>query len=1047
MRRILILLILISASLKAENVFVKGRVTDGNGAPLAGVVVMLENVKSVGTVTDAQGRYSIAVSDPEARLVFSCIGYREQKLEVGTRTQVNVIMEEEAEEIEEVVVVGYGSMRRSDLTGAVSSIKIDEDNASKSTTLDQMLEGRAAGMQVISNSGAPDAGVTIRIRGISTFTGNTDPLYVVDGVIVNGGSESLSTIGDSSVEETNGLAGINPQDIASIEVLKDASATAIYGSQGSNGVILITTKQADRDRPQVNFNAGTSVHRRMHKLDVLGFNDYVSYLERLNTVGAQRTLSEIYRDPSLHEGLKVYPVDWQDYVMRTSISQRYYLSVSGKPDKYNYMFSLGYNHSEGILKTSSADNLTMRLNLQKELFRKCIIGMKSSFGYTYSNIVSGANSTTLNASSGLLRSMLRARPFVYEDVNDDMADDHDDPELIYGPNRWLKQNKNTSERFRLNPSLYIQWDVKPWLYVKSTFGGEYEVQDRIKTIGARLAPTDGNMVGIGKSSRTWYNWDNIVMFKKRVGKFNGSFTVGESSSGAQYSVQNIRGRNLPQLRALEKDINSALPQYSSFSYGESAWTKMSFFGRAILNYADRYVLTLTHRIDGSSKFQGSNKWSQFPSFAFAWRIAEEPWFNFPAVSNAKLRIGWGQVGSQGIDSYQTRTTFGTGSVGNHYSISGSERAVETTNISNPKLKWETSEQVNAGLDVSLFKGRLTFTVDAYRKDSKDLLQNKYIALSTGFTTIAINDGGIRNEGLELTIDSVPVKFGSFEWSLGGNISFNRNTITSVGESGDSAELYLDRGKKRRVRYFNGSTLQNSGNMNPINIFVEGQPMGQFFGYVVDGIVQEGETGPGFAEGETRGPGYIKYADLNGNGYIDEGDKTIIGNPLPDFTYGFSTSFKWKRLTLKAVFNGLYGAELFNLNNTQEFDVFQSSHNVRKRAVDGAWTPQNKSDKWPAIGCIDGTEDGIFSTRTVEDASYLRLSDLSLSWSVPINRQKIKLVKAIDLSLSCSNVFILTRYSGWSPTNNSFGSNLKRMGIDDATAPIPRSLNFDIKMVF
>lgn len=1048
---IILSLALYSVSLHAQT-NVHGKVTDSEGRPVAGAAVMLKGSASVGVATDIDGQYMLSVPDINtAEFIVSCLGYRDAEVKVAGRLTVDIMIEDDSNLLEEVVVVGYGAMRKSDLTGALTSIKIDEGNAVRSATVDRLLEGKAAGMEVITSSGEPDAGISVRIRGLSTFSGNSEPLYVVDGVIINGISESISTITkayESSVSDrTNGLAGLNPQDIASIEVLKDASATAIYGSQGANGVVLITTRSADKDKPQVNFSMGISVNQRMKKISVCNFEQYVDYLERLDNSESASMLSRIYENPAERSGLKVTPVDWQDYMTRTSISHRYYFSIASKPKSFNYMFSVGYNHNEGILKQSSADNLTIRLNLDKRIGKKLTVGFKSGFGYTFSNLLSGATAgSTLTGAGSILRSMVVTRPFINTSLSE-LEDDPDDDNVRYGPNRWLKESKNSSKRFRITPSLFAQWRIIPSLTFKSTIGGDFRSSLNVKTKSGKLSPTTGNIAGIGKSTSFMYNWDNLLTYRETFGKHKLTATLGQSLSRTSSSVENVQGWFLPNQYAEEMAINFADGDYSSFTYTESGNSLLSFFTRAIYNYDDRYVLTATCRFDGSSRFYGKNKWSTFPSFAFAWRLSDEHWFNVPVISTAKIRFGWGLVGNQAIGNYQTMTTFTTGSVGNHYSESLSATSIYPGNFANPDLKWETTQQFNLGLDLSLWQGRLTMTVDAYSKDTYDLLQNKVVAYSTGFKTIAMNDGSIRNQGIELSIDAVPVSLGYFEWSIGGNIAFNRNKILNVGESGDSGEIYLSPGDKRQVNYFTGEQLQSSGNISPLNIFVEGQPMGLFYGFIVDGIVQENETGPGFNPGETRGPGYIKYADLNGNGYIDDGDKTIIGNPLPLFTYGLNTSISYKFITLSADFYGVYGNDIFNLNSVQEYDVYSTTKNVSSIAVANAWTPENRSNRWPGIGKISSTDDGRFSTRTVEDGSYLKLSNLSLSFSVPINKRKTKFLRGLDLGLSCTNVFIISRYSGWSPTNNSFGSSISRMGVDLSTTPIPRGYNFDVKFLF
>lgn len=1054
MKKLLLVIILSLSCLLAfaQAAGVTGTVKDSDGNPVAGAVVMIENGRG-GVVTDALGRYSISAPSPESVLIFNCLGFKEAKIPIAKRAIVNVVLENEAENLDEVVVVGYGAMRRSDLTGSVTSVRINEDEAAKSSSLDQMLEGRAAGVQVLADNSSPDAGITIRVRGIASFSGNTDPLYVVDGIIVNGASLSITTmsVGSSSnaTESTNGLSGINPQDIASIEILKDASATAIYGSQGSNGVVLITTKSASRDIPVVRYNAGVTVSKATRKIRLLDFDEFVDYLDNYpDNTAANEYLSNIYTDPATRSGLKVTPMDWQDFVMRTGISQRHYLSVFGRPKDTNYFFSIGYYHSEGVLKRTMSDNISGRLNLEKRYGKNIKLTFKTSFGYTKSDMVTGAVSGgNVTSRSSLIRTTMRSKPFMFKSpdaAEEDESQTDSDSELNYGPSRWLKGSSNTSERIRIIPSASFEWRFLPWLTFRSTAGGEVGVQERVKTKAEKISVGNGNLAGIGEDRTVLYNIDNLLIASKKLKKHSVSMTLGQSASRNRYSVESISGWNLPQTSAREKDINNALPQYSQLdSWYRSQSSLMSFFGRGIYNYGDRYVLTATLRFDGSSKFQGSNKWGVFPSLAFAWRIASEPWFKVPVISNAKLRLGWGQVGNQAISNYQTRRTYATSTLGSHFDDSYKDVVLSPSNLANPYLKWETSNQLNAGLDLSLWKGRFTLTMDAYRKDTWDLLQSKNVALSTGVGSMYVNDGSIRNQGLEISIDTVPYKKGTLEWTLGGNISLNRNKIVSVGAGGDSGLLYLDdHSDPVRVNYFYGNTLQTSGDTNPLNIFIEGQPMGLFYGYLTDGIVQTGESGIGFSEGDSQEPGSIKYKDLNGNGYIDVGDRSIIGNPLPKFTYGFNTSLSFKGLTLTLTFSGAYGFDIFNMNNIQDYAT-NYTKNVRREAVVNAWSETNPSNKWPKIGIVDNH----FSDRFVEDGSYLRLSDLSLSYAVPLKKEKVKFLKALNVSASIGNPLVLTRYSGYSPFANSFGANVKRMGVDLNSAPYPLSYNFDLKFTF
>ena len=455
------------------------------------------------------------------------------------------------------------------------------------------------------------------------------------------------------------------------------------------------------------------------------------------------------------------------------------------------------------------------------------------------------------------------------------------------------------------------------------------------------------------------------------------------------------------------------------------------------------MFTGTVRADGSSKFQGANKWACFPSFAFAWRLAEEPWFNVPVISNAKLRLGWGAVGNQKIPNYQTQQTFSNNSYGSHYGdVSNYVVGFYPNNIQNSNLKWESSQQWNAGIDYSMWQGRFTLTLDGYIKDTKDLLQAKVIPASSGYIQVYVNSGSIRNSGVELTVSAVPVNFAGFEWQIGGNISVNRNRIADVGAEGSSGEIYMTESEKRNVKYFTGSSLSSSAT-EPLNLYIEGQPMGLFYGYKVEGVLKEGETAP-FLNDTTRGEGYLKYKDINGDGKFTSADRTIIGNPNPDFTYGFNTSMHYQGLSLRVSFVGSYGADIYNLNNM--YDYYTNSWgNIRKKAFYEAWDKEKNPDgTMPKLGYIKSTEQIMNSSLYIEDGSYLNLKDISLSYEIPL-KKKSKVLKGLSLTASVGNVALWTKYSGWTPKSAS--TKIRRMGVELNSYPEARTYSFDVRLTF
>ena len=1030
---------------------ISGVVTDAQGGPLIGAGVMIEN-SSIGTVTDIEGQYSLTIpadNKQPIQLTVSFLSFKTQTIEVGDKQVYNIVMQDDTEGLEEVVVVGYGAMKRSDLTGSVASVKIDEDNAAQNASLDNLLRGNAAGVQVVSNSAAPDAGVKIVIRGASSFNSNSQPLYVVDGIILN--TETDATLGSNAGqksgadEETNGLIGINPQDIASIEVLKDASATAIYGSQGANGVVLITTKSARKGKPVINFTAGVDISTRYKKKDMLSYSEYTDFLDKIG-IGSD---DEIYQrfTTKVQEGI-YEPIDWQDWTMRTGVNQRYYFSVSGRSDDMNYRLSLGYRDSQGIVKNTGFSNLTVRLNMEMTIGR-LQIGTKTSVSYLKSQLTQGASYGAQDAASSMMRSMITSLPLNYIEENDENGYEIDDPNApLSGPKRWVSDFDNRRTEFRVSPSLYAQIDILPFLKFKSTFGADYRATEQGKFKSSRINTTSEGSVGaIVETDRLNWNWDNLFLFDKKFGHHTISGTLGQSASSYFSSVQSVEGTNIEQWKSKLESLNSA--PYTWLAYSETHSQILSFFARAVYNYFDRYVLTATYRIDGSSKFAGKNKWAQFPSFAFAWRINQEPWFYAPVISSMKLRLGWGMVGNQGIPPYQTIYRYGVDTYPTHNNSSNKVPVTYTQNLPNEGLKWETTTQYNAGLDLSLWHGRLALSADAYYKKTHDLLQRKVLGASAGVTDPYVNMGAIENKGIELTIDAVPVHTKNIEWTVSGNISFNRNKILSIDPSGlSSGYLYLRPGEEAQlVEYFTGATLSNTTVCKDyVNMFIAGQPMGLFYAMPTDGLVEAGKQGIPLESDKTgtRPEGSINYIDTNKDGKISALDRCIVGDPNPDFTYGFNTSLTLYRFKVALDFVGSYGNDIYNLNKMNDANVTNYTQNKLRDAVYDAWTPENPDAKYPALNALSAADLNWASDWFIEDGSYLRLSNVSISYSIPLPKKSF--LRGLNIGISGKNLYVWTKYSGWDPEVNSFGS-VMRKAVDIGSYPGARTYMCDIRFTF
>lgn len=1049
---VLALLSFVALSLAAQNKYrVSGTVKDDKDVPVIGAVVMLENDSKTGTVTDGKGRFTIEFAGTSpTRLVVSSLGYKTVTVETGGRAVLEIVLEEDTSELDEVIVVGYGSMRRSDLTGSVASVKVDEDEAARSTSIDQLIAGKAAGVEVINASGSPDGGVSIRVRGTTSLNGSNEPLYVVDGVILSE-STGASLLSEDETEEVNNLMGLNPQDIESIQILKDASATAIYGAAGANGVVLITTKQAKRDKLTVNVNVGVDVATPYKHIEVMNTKEYLDHMQYLMDYYPTDPATEKYakRYLSQYEEGEVVDVDWQDYVLRNAPRQRYFVAFSGRPKDSSYNVSLGYNSTQGIVKTTRGDQFTARFNVSRNFTKNLTLSAKMNFAYINSNNQQGTNATSISSVSSVITSMLTYRPLRYVDGDDPMDREDYDDEDKSSPALWLKDAKTTRQEYRITPNLNLKYKILDWLTFESSIGGDYRLTERAQWKGATINRASNGACAVVNETMTYrWNWDNNFYFNQSWGRHKLSGTLGMTLGRTGTTLEKAYGDYIKQFVPQIASINSA--DQMKLTYNETFSSNISAFGRVVYNYGDRYVLTATFRTDGSSKFAKQNRFAFFPSAAFAWRINKENWFHFPVVSMLKLRLGWGRVGNSRFPDYQIYSLFDSSTLGDHFTESEYIRGLNQTNIPNPNLKWETTEQYNVGLDLGLWQGRLTISADAYYKMTYDLLQNREIPLSSGFGGMWVNMGNISNRGVELSVDAVPVRTRHFEWSIGGNISLNRNRLESFGIETGTMEMYNADGTSSNVRYSLGSQLGSSVYFlsNPANIAIEGMPVGLLYGYVTDGIVQEGETGiPITQGGEPLEPGRIKYRDLNGNGYLDEYDRTVIGDTNPKFIYGFNTSFRLYGFTLSAVFQGVYGKNILNANLAPLYDQEdQVLHNCLREAYVNAWTKENPSNKFTKVhGGMVNAERAFVTDRYVEDASYLRISSLSLAYDFKFKKRSF--IRNLNVCFSVQNPFVFTKYSGWDPNVSSFGSSMKRIGIDSGSYPSSRIYCVDFKFSF
>ena len=1032
---------------------IKGVVSNTKAEPMAGATVLVKNT-TIGTLTNQDGEYSLVIPQGSgSELEVRFLGYESKTIAFGKSTVINIVMEESAETIDEVVVVGYGTMRKSDITGSLSSVKIDESKASKVNSFDQLLQGHAAGIQVGSTTGAPGASVNIRIRGTSSFNGGSEPLYVVDGVILNSPSQdngkmiSTGQSNNNSDQPTNGLMGISPQDIASIEILKDASATAIYGAMGANGVVLITTKTGSGDRTTVEWSSGIDISSQGKKIPLMNLDQYIAYArDTLTGTRFSTTLKNIFHNPAYPDsGMVVQPVDWQDYIMKTAISQHHRISVSGKSNGTNYLASAGYDDIKGIVKNTQAKTTSFRLNFDKQISQHVKIGMRNSFSQIVLNMTQGTDQTRMNSSTSLMKSVLTSKPY-YNFTNQQAWYDGDvdvlDAELQASPVMWLSDFVDNSLEYRVTPSLFLEGKITKWLTYKLNTGADYRSRDRNKWKGPQIiSDAERSVAAVSNLNSLRYNIDNLLMFDNQFGKNHRlSGTAGVTFTQTKVRTQIEEGWTIFQYQPQFQSINSA--PNTRFNYSESENSILSYLARGVYSFRNKYVATATYRADGSSKFTKVNRYSYFPSFALAWRANEEKWMKLPSsISNLKARLGWGKVGNEAISPYQTLSTFSNNLYPDHTATNSKEAVVgiSPSSLANKDLKWETTEQFNAGIDLGMFENRLSLSADIYDKHTKDLLQRINIPGTTGFSTMWINQGEIRNKGLEISVEAKVIKHKDFNWDVDGNISFNRNKIIQLGQASSVEGM---------PPLFYGDVIGSSNYLKSIvNIFMEGSPMGLFYGFKTNGLVQLGETGPGIiGSNSLMKPGGIKYVlrPENTTGYLTTNDLFLIGDPNPKFNYGFNTNFNYRDLSLSLSFYGVYGGDIVNANYLIETDVSRTV-NIRSDAYYKAWSPTNTNTSFPAINNYVAGETTYFTDRVVEDGSFLRLSNINLSYNVPV--KNLKFIKRLSVSASASNLFVWTKYRGFDPEVSSYGSNVMRMGVDNGSFPISRTFSFGMNASF
>lgn len=1074
-------MLFLSFSLMAQTRSVSGTVVDNVG-PVVGASVIEKGTQN-GITTDLDGKWSLNVPQG-ATLVFTSIGYKDVEIVVGSQNVYNVTLEEDRMLLDEVVVVGYGTMKRSDLSGASVSMSEESLKGSIVSSLDQTLQGRAAGVQAVTTSGAPGSSSSIRVRGQATINANAEPLYVIDGVIVQGGGSRGAdfglgdALGNGTVSTISPLSTINPADIVSMEILKDASATAIYGAQGANGVVLITTKRGKAGDAKISYDGMFAVSRQTKRLDMMNLREYAEFYNDMTAVGEISKPNAVYSDPSiLGTG-----TNWQDAIFQTALQHQHQLSVSGGTDKVQYYVSGSYMSQEGTVIGSKFDRFSVRTNLDAQLKKWIKLGLTATYANTNDDL------KLADGTEGLIYYSLTTIPDIpIYDVNGNYSstvrEGYNNPNpvaLAMMDDILLNRQKLTGNIFadvtpfvNWNPLKNLVWHTEVGFDINNSKGERYKP---MVDLGSYVRQTNESNIQYNRG--IFWQLKNYLTYSNTWGKHSVTAMVGHEMWESSWENAGVSSSNLPSDAVHNPALGDSKSYKISAGFGSSAMA--SVFTRETYNYDKRYYLTYTYRYDGSSNFGPDNRWAGFHSVAASWRFNNEKWMQGAKdwFSNGKLRVGWGQTGNANIGGYAWGSAISR-------MPSGLGMGYRPANIANTGIRWESQEQFNLGLDLGFFNDRLNLIVDAYYKKSNDMLMSMQLpsymgTQGNGSSVLAApkgNYGSIENKGIEITLDTHPL-VGEFQWDSNFQISFNRNKLLSLSGT-ENASL---------IGYGQWSDV--------VSVSSIGEPLYNFYGYEVEGVYESlqdimSSAKPAkypadgvFNRSNTVWVGDIKYKDQltvdtdgdgipdAGDGVIDENDRVNLGSPLPLFTFGWTNTFRYKNFDLSIFLNGSYGNKIMNYNalalthmNSAWINQLNSVSDRAKLVpidpdkvyTDGSkWYDDitnvkvaNPGTKTPRASINDPNDNDRISSRYIEDGSYIRIKNLTLGYTFPKKWVSKARIENIRLYCNIQNLYTFTKYSGYDPevgasTQDSTGLTY---GIDNGRYPSPTMYSFGLNITF
>jgi TonB-linked SusC/RagA family outer membrane protein len=1009
---------------------ISGRVVDSFGSPLPGVSILVKGTTN-GIVTDSDGNYSMRNIPDNATLIFSFIGMKTQEIPLEGKTNINVTMAEDAIGIEEVVAIGYGTVRKSDLTGSVAKVNVSNSIERSVTSVEEILQGQVSGVQITQNTGAPGAGITFSIRGATSINGSNQPLIIIDGYPVNTDNSSVkvnTNSGYGAVEQPtdNALANLNPGEIESVEILKDASAAAIYGSRASNGVVIITTKRGKAGEDRIEYSYRRDISNLPKQIHVLNTADYMAYANEASLNSGQ---DSIFNADQIEYYLAQGNTNWQDEVYQTAVSNEHQLNISGGKDKTRYALVVGYLNKAGIVKNSYFDRGSIRLNLDRELNNKLKIGLNMSAVLSKSK-APVQSSDRMDATTSVVMGALVSRPMdvpytVDDEINQtfrnpmtliDLVDDQNKVTSVLA-NLFIKYAITKDLEFKVNGGINLTDSKRNFWYPVGTSYGD-------QTNGAAYW-------AYGNSFN--YLSEYTLNFNKSIKKHRINAVTGYTWQKWDYSSFSIVGTDF-QNDNLTFYAFSAANSYERPTTRTQEWAMASFIGRANYSFDNRYLFTFTGRYDGSTRLAKGNKWDFFPSVALGWNMHNEKFMrSLEFISTLKIRGSYGISGNQNVSIGATKANLGTTTSVINNTI---ETAYKLGNMANSELKWEKTRQTDIGCDLEFLNSRIAFSFDYYHKRTEDLLIALTIPYSTGFGSYNTNAGTIENNGYEFDL-SGKILTGKFRWDALVNLSINRNKIINLGGS----------------ESFVGMAFGAVGNQS-MHIAKVGYPIGSFYGYRITGIYQnqeEVDAGPTDASA-TNEPGSFKYKDIGGpdgtpDGVINTYDREIIGNPYPDFIFGITNNLSWKNLSLSFLIQGSIGQDVINANRYyQDALCFGYTYNVRQEAWDNRWRGEGTSNKYPKATRSANIFSSRFTDFLVEDASFIRLKNVTLSYQLPV-RRGIGPIRSIKLFVSAGNLLTWTNYSGYDPEINSKANYAMMPGVDSGSIPQYQTFSTGVNVKF